>query len=166
MSVCTHCDETIQNAVYDEADSQGREPFCCRGCLTVYQIIHEKGLGEYYSIKRSSLTLKARAPVQLTKQMYRYLDDAQFLNEYTYLNSRKERVAEFYLEGVHCLWLIERLPDLVSHVQSAKLDMGKSIVTVVMNPGGLLSAVAMELSALCPLSHSLQYFCDELLFLF
>ena len=159
MSVCTHCDETIQNAVYDEADSQGREPFCCRGCLTVYQIIHEKGLGEYYSIKRSSLTLKARAPVQLTKQMYRYLDDAQFLNEYTYLNSRKERVAEFYLEGVHCLaclWLIERLPDLVSHVQSAKLDMGKSIVTVVMNPGGLLSAVAMELSLLGYRPHPLK----------
>lgn len=159
MSVCTHCDETIQNAVFAESDSQEREPFCCRGCLTVYQIIHEKGLGEYYSIKRSSLALKARAPVQLTKQMYRYLDDAQFLNEYTYLNSRKERVAEFYLEGVHCLaclWLIEKLPDLVPNVLSARLDMGKSIVTVVMNHAGLLSAVAIELNLLGYRPHPLK----------
>jgi Cu2+-exporting ATPase/Cu+-exporting ATPase len=159
MSLCTHCDERIQHAVFDETDSQGREPFCCRGCLTVYQLIHEKGLGEYYSIKRSSSTLKARAPVQLNKQMYRYLDDFQFLNEYTYLNSHQERVAEFYLEGVHCLaclWLIERLPDLVPHVQSAKLDMGKSIVTVVLSPAGLLSAVALELSILGYRPHPLK----------
>lgn len=159
MSVCTHCNETILNAFYDESGLRGHEPFCCRGCLTVYQLIHEKGLSEYYSIKSSSSTLKARAPVQLNKQMYRYLDDSQFLKEYTYLNSHQERVAEFYLEGVHCLaclWLIERLPDLVTHVHSAKLDMGKSIVTVVLSPAGLLSTVALELSILGYRPHPLK----------
>lgn len=156
MSACTHCDEPIQIPVFDEDPSTA---FCCQGCLTVYQVLQHKGLGEYYDIKRGGAFLKRRSPVQLQSTQFEYLDDPAFLDSYTHTNHSGEREALFFLEGIHCLaclWLIEQLPEFCADVVRAKLDLEQSVLRVRLDPEGKLSRVALELSRLGYRPHPLK----------
>ncbi len=151
MMTCIHCDEPVLTALFSEEDEQKRLPFCCYGCLTVYQVLHDKGLETYYEIKKSSALHKRRAPVDIKQTQFQFLDDTNFLAEYALVGMSGEKTMEFYLEGIHCLaclWLIEKLPDILDTVATSKLNLDRSVVTVVLRPRGKFSAVARELNNL------------------
>ena len=155
MEICTHCDGPIEVAILDD-DAQ---PFCCQGCLTVFRVLQSNGLGNYYNIKNSGGLLRKRAPIQLSRTHFQYLDDPSFLQEYTQLNERDERSVSFYLEGIHCLaclWLIEKLPQLEPDVLEAKLDMEKSVVVLTLKPAGKLAQAALALDRLGYRPHPLK----------
>ncbi len=126
-SLCTHCDEEIVIPIYNAEDKCLKNPFCCQGCLTVFNVIHQKGLNDYYDIKNNSTVYKRRAPVELKSEKFAYLDNEDFIKEYSYRNDEKLHTMEFYLEGIHCLaclWLVEKLPEFLSDVKYSRLDMG------------------------------------------
>ena len=155
MEICTHCDEPIEVAVFDE----NAHPFCCQGCLTVFRVLQSNGLEDYYKIKSSGGLLRKRAPIQLSRTHFQYLDDPSFLQEYTQLTERNERSVSFYLEGVHCLaclWLIEKMPQLARDVLEAKLDMEKSVVVLTLKPTGKLAQAALALDRLGYRPHPLK----------
>lgn len=158
MSACIHCDQSVVTAYFNEDTGQAG-PFCCRGCLTVYNVIHAKGLAEYYEIKKNVSFFKKRAPVEIKAAQYSYLDDEDFLKEYSYQSLNNERTMEFYLEGIHCLaclWIIEKLPEFVAGVRSSKLNMGRSVVSIVLRSEGKFSLVAYELENLGYHPHPLK----------
>lgn len=157
---CIHCDEPVLTAYYnDEIDPQKNNPFCCMGCLTVYEVLSQKGLDEYYQIKKLAGAIRRRQPAKVVTSNYSFIDTPEFLQEYTYLNFQKLNTMQFYVEGVHCLaclWLIEKLPALVPETVSAKLDIEKSVVTVSITEKGKFSLVAQELSLLGYTPHPLN----------
>lgn len=159
MSACIHCDQDVVTPFYYNAEIDSEGPFCCRGCLTVYNVIHAKGLAEYYEIKKNVSFFKKRAPVEIRSSQYSYLDDEDFLKEYSYKNHHDEPTMEFYLEGIHCLaclWIIEKLPEFVEGVKTSKLNMGRSVVSVVLKTDGQFTAVACELENLGYRPHPLK----------
>lgn len=152
--LCIHCDEPVYSVFYDDLDAKKERPFCCQGCLTVYQVLQKEGLEEYYDIKHNAGLYKRRSPVEVQNAKYHYMDDKDFLQEFSYHNSM-----EFYLEGIHCLaclWLIEKLPKFVPGVISSKLDMEKSIATIVIDESGKFSVVAQTLNQLGYRPHALK----------
>ena len=158
-SLCIHCnqDAPVPFFIVESVNKTG--PFCCQGCLTVYNVINLKGLSEYYNIKNNISEFRKRAPVQLNENQYSYLDDEDFLLEYTYTSYSSLPTMEFYLEGIHCLaclWIIEKLPEFVSGVHSSKLDIGRSVVTVTLNENGSFSKVAQEFNTLGYRPHPLK----------
>jgi heavy metal-(Cd/Co/Hg/Pb/Zn)-translocating P-type ATPase len=159
MSICIHCDEVALKALFNEDDSEKKQPFCCYGCLTVFNVLHSKGLESYYEIKKNSTVFKRRSPVEPKEVQFQYLDDPQFLEEYSYLNNVGEKVMEFYLEGIHCLaclWLIEKLPEFIQGIKFSKLSLERSVVTIVLNADGLFSDAARELNTLGYRPHPLK----------
>lgn len=159
MKACTHCDEEILVPVFNESDSDHSEPFCCTGCMTVFNVINFKGLEEYYAIKKQSAIYKRRSPVENKPQQFSYLDSAEFLADYSYESLTKSPTMEFYLEGIHCLaclWLIEKLPDYLEGVKLCRLDMQRSVVTVSLTENGTFSQVARELNNLGYKPHPLK----------
>ncbi len=160
MEICTHCDEQVEVAVFDDSDeASAGYPFCCQGCLTVYKVLQSNGFGEYYQIKSAGGILRKRAPIQLSRSHFTYLDDSSFLLEYTELNSNNQRLISFYLEGIHCLaclWLIEKLPEIAPDVLEAKLDMENSIVSLTLKAEGKLSQAAIALDRLGYRPHPLK----------
>lgn len=159
MQVCVHCDEAAVPAIYQEDDTTMSKPFCCEGCLTVYNLLHSKGLESYYEIKNNSAVFKRRSPVEVKEGQFKYLDDEAFLKEYTYSDHQGARTMEFYLEGIHCLaclWLIEKLPEFLPGVFTSKLDLEKSVATVVLKEDGKFSAVAREFNQLGYRPHPLK----------
>lgn len=159
MEVCAHCSEIARPPFYREEDLHKETPFCCFGCLTVYNILHLKGLESYYEIKEAASKFKRRSPVEFKKTNFEYLDNSEFLEEYSYSFADNEKVMDFYLEGIHCLaclWLIEKLPELVPGGISARLDIDRSVVRVVLNQNGKFSLVARELNQLGYRPHPLK----------
>lgn len=159
MTSCVHCDEDVLSALFDDADIKKENPFCCHGCLTVYQVLHQKGLGSYYEIKQLSGIYKRRSPIEAKSYQFTYLDDPDFIAEFSFKNNFGEQVMEFYLEGIHCLaclWLIEKLPEFLTSVISSKLDLDRSVVTVFLKNGGHFSEVARELNNLGYRPHPLK----------
>ncbi len=159
MSACIHCDQEVIHAHYHSEDGRECGPFCCQGCLTVFNVINFKGLSEYYEIKKNVELFKKRAPVELRSNHYSYLDDVDFLNEYAHKNLHNELTMEFYLEGIHCaacLWIIEKLPTFVNGVSASKLNMGRSVATVSISNLGKFSDVARELDNIGYRPHPLK----------
>lgn len=159
MSICIHCDEKILIPVFNDLDSDHKEPFCCSGCMTVFNVINYKGLEKYYEIKKHSSIFKRRSPVENKFQQFSYLDNNDFLNDYSYEDLDSRKTMEFYLEGIHCLaclWLIEKLPEYLDDVEQCRLDMQRSVATVSLKHQGLFSNVARELNNLGYKPHPLK----------
>ena len=159
MKSCVHCDEIAITAFFNEDDVEKLQAFCCYGCLTVYNIIHQKGLESYYDIKKQSGLYKRRSPVEIKGSQFQFLDDPEFLAEYSYLSAYSEKTMEFYLEGIHCLaclWLIEKLPEFLPSVVSSKLDLERSVATVVLKENGKFSEVGREFNNLGYRPHPLR----------
>lgn len=159
MNACVHCDEEILVPIYDEKDSAQISPFCCNGCLTVFNVLHFKGLDNYYEIKNQSGIFKRRSPVEGKTYQFLYLDNDDFVKEYTYANLSGEQTIEFYLEGIHCLaclWLIEKLPEFLSDAKQSRLDMNRSVATISLSSNGKFSNIARELNNLGYKPHALK----------
>lgn len=159
MNACAHCDEDILVPIFDDSDSKKEKPFCCNGCLTVFNILHQKGLNNYYEIKNQSGIFKRRSPVDNKKTEFLYLDQEDFISEYTYNNINGERTIEFYLEGIHCLaclWLIEKLPEFLFDVTKSRLDINRFVATISLTSNGAFSHVARELNNLGYKPHPLK----------
>lgn len=156
---CTHCDEEAVIALFNDDDIEKKDPFCCNGCKTVYNILHDKGLDDYYQIKNNSKAYKRRSPVEVKNEKYNYLDNDDFLNEYSYANKDGLRTLEFYLEGIHCLaclWLVEKMPEFLEDVEVSRLDMGKSVASISIKPSGHFANIARELNNLGYRPHPLK----------
>ena len=161
-NLCIHCDQPAFQEYFHNDQKVKIGPFCCQGCLTVFNIIKDKGLSEYYDIKKNVALFKPRAPVEDNhnqKNHYQYLDNEDFLREYSYATNDENAVMEFYLEGVHCLaclWIIEKLNEFVPGVKSSKLNLSRSVVTIVLQKNGKFQTAAKELELIGYKAHPLK----------
>ena len=158
MTLCTHCDEIVLVGHFNREDDAKLHPFCCFGCQTVFNTLHRIGLDSYYEIKKNSEIYKRRSPVDIQGGEFKYIDDSEFLKEFSY-KTDQYLTMEFYLEGIHCLaclWLVEKLPVILNGVVSSKLDIERSVATVVIDQFGLFSQVAKEFSQLGYRPHPLK----------
>lgn len=95
---CEHCRLDYQKSQMIEAKGKF---FCCRGCLSVWEILHESGLDEFYE----RLGNNALKPVSLEFSNKNYDE---------FITKTKEGFSEIYLmiHGIECsacVWLNERV---------------------------------------------------------
>ena len=137
---CLHCSLPVPDSP---------NAFCCHGCEAVYALLHDNNLQDYYHLRDATST--ERQAVSATSQAFDELDDPHFQEQ----NLRKLgdlRATQFYVEGAHCaacVWLLEKLPSLCHGVQSCRLDLSRSLVTVTWDPQQVaLSRIAQGLNSL------------------
>lgn len=148
QKTCEHCNEPIvistelkiNNTVY---------LFCCNGCKTVFEILTEKKLDNYYNLRANSDKTQFN-PVKQSKSKYEYLDEKEFINNHSKKMKNSYQMS-FYIEGVHCLaclWLIEKIHEFDEDILLSKLDMSKSVVEVTISNKGKFSKVAKILETI------------------
>lgn len=129
---CAHCGLAVPAALVEEgADLQ----FCCHGCRTVWAVLHDHGLGEYYAVRRAAGA--AATAVIATGRSYAELDDAAFQTRACRGVRGGLLETELYLEGVHCaacVWLVERLPRLLGGLAEVRLDLPRSRARLRWDP--------------------------------
>lgn len=98
-------------------------------------MIHEHGLADYYRVRSESRS--SPLPAQASSREYHSYDAASFLEQHSILLASGARQADLRLEGIHCaacLWLVERLPQFVRGVSSARLSLRESVVRLIWDP--------------------------------
>ncbi|NUM88835.1 MAG: heavy metal translocating P-type ATPase metal-binding domain-containing protein, partial [Bdellovibrionales bacterium] len=126
---CLHCGTSFE----------GVSAFCCNGCQSVHGILEARGLTHYYELRKNSPRVGIARPVTGTRRDFRFLRDVT------------GTTLRFWLEGVHCLsclWLLEKLPDLVPGVEHSRLNLGSSVLEVKVLPGTSFEKVAGALEEL------------------
>lgn len=146
-SGCSHCGLPVPPARRAAADEL---QFCCDGCATVYSVIHDQGLDQYYDIRERIGAAGRR--VKTVPGAYEHFDDPVFHELHCRAQSEGLSSVEFYLEGVHCsacLWLVERAAMLWEGVRSVRLDLTRSVAHIVFDPAAIrLSEIARHLDSL------------------
>jgi heavy metal translocating P-type ATPase len=126
---CLHCGNELGATGVVES---GGKAFCCRGCLSVYELLHHLGLDGYYKLKEALSADQKQVPIDPdSSESYEYLNQDNFIKLYT--TEESPLTMNFYIEGIHCaacLWLIERIPRTVSDIESVSLNMSTNVAEV------------------------------------
>ena len=142
---CAHCGLPAPPA------AAGAPAFCCRGCESVYGLMQDEELGDFYALRaRSGEGAPAprvdAARLALATSSYAHLDEA--------LDPSREGAQEvtLYINGVHCAacaWVLERAPARLEGVMGAQARYAERTLTLTLDPRrARLSGVAAHLHRL------------------
>ena len=139
--VCYHCGL----GCVDTTVSADDYVFCCTGCRTVYEILQENGLDQYYRLEARPGTPLNDRPA--TAGRFAYLDDetlrAQLLD---YDDGTTARVT-LRLPQIHCascVWLLENLRRLEPAVSHSEVDFLRHELAVTFNTQSLSLRTLVE----------------------
>ena len=119
---CTHCGLPVPAGLIEpEQENQ----FCCNGCSGAWRLIHDAGLDSFYGMADASkdgLSLRNRDNVS---NVFAEFDTENFLNRFANHGEGHFHQIKLALDGIHCaacIWLIEKLPNLVQGVVEARVN--------------------------------------------
>lgn len=140
---CYHCGQLCEEIRWFQDKS-----FCCQGCQTVYEILNENDLCEYYELDKSpGIHLNT-----VDNEIYSYLDEKGIRKKLLTFDSDTFSRVEFYIPAIHCvscIWLLEKLQLLNNAILRSEVNFSKKTVTIDYNPTQLeLSNVAALLASI------------------
>lgn len=128
--VCSHCGAEV----YSAPVVQNAAVFCCDGCKTVYEILQQHNLCEYYQISDNRERNLNNKPYQTT--VYDVLKSNEVAAEFIDYTNEKLSIVGFVLPTMHCascVWLLERLNTLHSGVKGATVDISRKHISVTID---------------------------------
>jgi Cu+-exporting ATPase len=127
---CYHCGDRC-----DGTDiAIGDKYFCCNGCKTVYELLAEKDLCDYYDIDDAR---RGKSPLDSGySHRYDYLDDETVAAQLLDFADGDTRMASFRIPSMHCsscIWLIERLSAFNPGVVASRVNFPRKEATITWN---------------------------------
>ncbi len=105
---CIHCGEDCgRNPVM-----WNDKPFCCHGCKTVYQILNQSEMKQYYEIEKMP---GIRVETHDVGDKYAFLDLEEVKEKLLDFSDSGRGKVTFFVPGIHCascIWLLENLNTL------------------------------------------------------
>lgn len=140
---CHHCGLDCREAVLRHDDKD----FCCRGCLTVFELLVEHGLTDFYQLGHSAGMAFQRPD---TREQFGYLDDPALRNRLVQFDSDKLTRITLRVPAIHCvacIWLLENLPRLHPAIHEARVNFPRKEVALAFDPRRLKLSEAVALLA-------------------
>lgn len=142
---CDHCGQPCDRGAFA---SEGRQ-FCCLGCQTVFSLLRESGLDDYYRLGDRPGT-RVERPAEAGR--WEFLDDptvaARLLD---YQDGKLARVT-LHLPAIHCVacvWLLENLFRLHAGIGRSRVNFARREVSIAYSPErAKLSEIAALLASL------------------
>jgi Cu+-exporting ATPase len=141
VNSCYHCGEDcIETRITFEEHS-----FCCVGCKTVYELLHQHELCEYYAL--------ADHPGQTLKQQkvdlrFAYLDHEEIKQKLLLFQDTTQEKVNLHIPSIHCsscIWLLENLQRLHPGIQHSTVVFLKKDVSVTYDPNKITLREVAEL---------------------
>jgi Cu+-exporting ATPase len=127
--ICYHCGEPCTTEVFAAQDKN----FCCHGCKTVFEILSENDLCEYYSFdEKPGVSLR-----HVSDETYAYLDAPSVRKKLMEFDSLSFGRIWFYVPAVHCIsciWLLENLQRIKKGVIASEVNFAGKMVRIDFNP--------------------------------
>jgi Cu+-exporting ATPase len=138
---CFHCSEKIEDNIDFDQKS-----FCCEGCKTVYQILSENELGDFYSIDEDA----GRKQKNIPQDKFDFLDIIEIEKKLISFSDDNTKKIILFLPAIHCsscIWLLENLNKINPAVIMSQVDFIKKEATITFNSDQIkLSELAYLLS--------------------
>ena len=126
---CYHCGDECINETIQLADKN----FCCQGCKTVYQVLNQSDLCDYYELNKNPGTSQR---ITVRKDKFSFLDDDKIEQQLISFRDTEQTHVTFYLPQIHCsscLWLLENLHRLNTAVISSRVNFTRKEVAIVFD---------------------------------
>lgn len=127
FTLCYHCGNEITGEIYH---ADGRQ-FCCAGCKSVYEVLSQNNLCNYYSYNAAPGQTKVESNAH-----YEYLDEPKIISQLVDYTDKDITLITFYIPAIHCsscLWLLEHLHKLNHGVHQSRVDFLKKQVSVTFD---------------------------------
>jgi len=150
-NICVHCgadcgkNPVIWNGM----------PFCCNGCKTVYQLLNENKLYNYYDLEDNP-GIKIETTTEFGNK-YAFLDNDEVKEKLILFREGGLSKVKFYIPVIHCascIWLLENLHTLNKAVKHSFVNFTKKEVDITFAESQL------SLRQLIELLSSLHYIPD------
>ncbi len=138
---CIHCGEDCGSfpVMWDE------KPFCCHGCKTVYQILNEKELNQYYEIRKMP---GIRVETSSADNKFAFLDLEDIQKDLLDFSDGGISKVSLFIPSIHCascIWLLENLQRLHPGVASSAVNFPKKEVSVIFKDAEITLRQLVEL---------------------
>ena len=123
---CYHCGDQVVSASILFAGKN----FCCQGCQTVFEILDQNQLSDYYTLSQNpGLSLKN----QTDFARFDYLSDEQVIAKLVDFKDEKFTRITFLIPQMHCsscIWLLENLYKLHAGISASRVNFMKKEVAI------------------------------------
>ncbi len=127
---CFHCGEPCPDGAY----VLDAKPFCCLGCQTVFSLLRENGLEQFYQLQATPGT---RIRAAATAAKWAFLDDATVREQILDYADRTQARVTFHLPAIHCIacvWLLENLFKLHPGVGRSQVNFSRRDAAITFAP--------------------------------
>ncbi len=137
---CYHCGDEIvgRPIVYDEKE------FCCNGCATVYQLLSENNLDNFYTIEEGA----GVKPKNANTHKYAFLDVPEIRQKYVTFEDEHSVHLTLFLPTIHCsscIYLLENIQKIDPNVSSCNVNFVQKTAAIVLKKEASLSEFALLL---------------------
>ncbi|TPV92899.1 MAG: heavy metal translocating P-type ATPase [Myxococcales bacterium FL481] len=124
---CAHCGLP--------ASGEGEGPhFCCHGCRTVYELLHQCGLDDFYALAEQAAVERGVLQTNVANDnSFAHLDDLGLQRQLGDPGAGDVGDVELRITGMRCtacVWLVERLPEIHAGALAARVDLARGRVRV------------------------------------
>lgn len=127
MINCFHCGDPCLDVEIKKDDKS----FCCQGCKTVYEILHENDLGYYYDLESNP----GISPNEVEGK-FDFLDNEAIVEKLLEFNDGGTQVVSFLIPSIHCsscIWILENLNKLIPDVKSSQVNFPEKTVRITIS---------------------------------
>lgn len=125
---CYHCGDSCKNELITFNDKN----FCCYGCKSVYEILNQNDLSDYYKIENAP-GIKNKT---VNDNYYKFLDIEEIANPLFEFKEKERRVVRLFLPEIHCtscVWLLENLHQLNKGIVFSEVNFLKKEALISFN---------------------------------
>ncbi len=125
---CYHCGDDCP----DSSISIDDKYFCCQGCKTVYEILNENRLCNYYILEETP----GISPKYPSYRKFDFLDNQDVIQKLIDFKDDKIIAVTFYVSQMHCsscIWLLENLYKINNAIVQSTVDFLKKQINIKFN---------------------------------
>ncbi len=140
---CVHCGEDCGRHPVMWND----KPFCCNGCKTVYQILNQNEMKQYYEIEKMP---GIRVETHDVGDKYAFLDLDEVKEKLLDFSDSGTGKVTFFVPGIHCascIWLLENLNTLHPGIIHSSVNFPKKEVYITFKEDEITLRQLAELLA-------------------
>ncbi len=120
--------------------------FCCDGCKTVYQILHENKLYNYYQLEKTP-GVKLETTTEFGNK-YAFLDNNEVKEKLVTFREGNILKVKFFIPVIHCascIWLLENLGKLNAGIRFSFVNFTKKEVDITFDESAITLRQLVEL---------------------
>ncbi len=127
---CSHCGLPVPKGL---VEPDRTEQFCCSGCAGAFQLIHSNGLDSFYEMSSGDSQQRTFDRRQEKPKRFAEFDEPVFHDKFVKSTSEHGKSIELAIDGIHCaacVWLIEKLPQILPGVTAAQVNWARATVVL------------------------------------